>query len=232
METKKILKSINILYAEDNEKIRENTAKTLKIIFGEVFIAKDGAEAYEIYKNQTIHILLLDYVMPCIDGYELAKEIRKTNETIPIVICSGFSDKEKLYNAIELGVIRYIEKPLKYEELIEALENCLDVLKRENLLKIQITENLIYDFINKQIINNRKVLSLTKKEIKLFELFIKNRSKLITTEMIIDEVFENEPIEPNTPRNLVYKVRKVLGNEKIIVSVKDYGYMLVSTTNQ
>jgi len=227
LDTKKILKSINILYAEDNEMIRENTAKTLNIIFNNVFVAKDGVEAYEMYKNQTVHILLLDYVMPCIDGYELAKEIRKTDETIPIIICSGFSDKEKLYNAIELGVIKYIEKPLKYEELMEALENCLDVLKRENLLKIQITENIMYDFINKQIINDGEIISLTKKEIKFLELLIKNKSKLVTTDMIIDEVFENESIEPNTPRNLVYKTRKILGNDKIIASVKDYGYMLV-----
>lgn len=54
---------------------------------------------------------------------------------------------------------------------------------------------------------------------------MKHKSKLVTLEMIIDEVFENESIETNTPRNLVYKTRKLLGNDKVIVSVKDYGYI-------
>jgi len=89
------------------------------------------------------------------------------------------------------------------------------------------TSNLLYDFINKQIIKDGEIISLTKKEIKFLELIIKNKSKLVPTGMIIDEVFENELIEANTLRNLVYKVRKLLGNDKIIASVKDYGYMLV-----
>jgi DNA-binding response OmpR family regulator len=226
LNLKQILKNLNVLYAEDDEAIRTNTTKTLEIFFKNVFTASDGVEALEIYNNETVHILFLDYVMPCIDGYALAKEIRQSNPNIPIIICSGFSDKEKLHNAIELGVVRYIEKPLKYDELISSFESCIDTLKRENLLKIKITSTLVYDYINKVIEKNDETITLSKKEIKLLELFIKEKSKLVSKEMIIDEVFENEDVEPNTVRNLVYRLRKIIDNDKVIASVKDFGYML------
>lgn len=227
MNIKQTLKNLNILYAEDDKLIRKYTAKILNLFFDKVFEANNGAEALKIYHKETVHVLFLDYMMPCMDGYALAKEIRLLNPNIPIIICSGYTDIEKLHNAIDLGVINYIEKPLKYEELLSSLESCVDTLKSQNLLKMKITPKLSYDYINKVIEKENQNISLTLKQIKLLELLIKQKSQLVSFEMIKDEVFNNEDIELNTLRNLVYKLRKILEDDKIIITVKDFGYILV-----
>lgn len=225
--TKQILKSLSVLYAEDNDLLRETTAKTLRILFGEVYLAKDGVEALIIYENHPVNILFLDYVMPNIDGYELAREIRKTNLSIPIIICSGYTDKEKLLKSIEIGIIKYIEKPLKYDELITSLEEAVESLQSNNLLYIPIEEGLMYDYIKKVMIKNGDTIALTKYERLLVELFIKNKGQLVTQKQIIDAIFIND-CDINGIRNIIYRFRKKV-SDSCIVSVKDFGYMMLES---
>ncbi len=223
--TKQILKSLTLLYAEDNDDLRETTLRTLKILFKDVYSAKDGVEALEIYNKSTINILLLDYVMPNIDGYELAMEIRKTNEVIPIVICSGFTDKDKLMNAIKIGAIKYIEKPLKFDDLMNTMDEVSELLKKENLLKIAIAGNVAYHYINKVLIHNDMEISLSKKEIALIEFLLNKRSILSTQEELMREIFY-EDSDLNNLRNVIYRLKKKV-DLNFIVAVKDLGYMIV-----
>lgn len=223
--TTQILKNLNVLYAEDNDQIRESTAKTLSILFQNVYTAKDGVDALKLYNSHVIHIALLDYVMPCIDGYELAKEIRNTNSKIPIIICSGYSDKEKLMHAIELGTISYLMKPLQYSELIKSLEKAVETLDYENLLFIDLGDGLVYDSINKTIIHQDIPITLTKQESLFLELLISKRKSLVLVSTIFDRVFDDETTDLNTLRNLVYRLRKKI-NITSITTVKELGYLL------
>jgi len=223
--TKQILKSLTILYAEDNDEIRETTLRTLKILFKDVYTAKDGVEALEIYNKSTINLLFLDYVMPNIDGYELAMEIRKTNKAIPIVICSGFTDKDKLMNAIKIGAIKYIEKPLKFDDLMNTMDEVSELLKKENLLKIAIGEDLSYHYINKVLIHNDMEIPLSKKEIALIEFLLNKRSILSTQEELMREIFY-EDSDVNNLRNVIYRLKKKV-DVNFIVAVKELGYMIV-----
>lgn len=223
---KNILKNLTILYAEDNETIRNNTQKTLELLFARVLVASDGAEAVKLYQQNNIQILLLDYVMPCLDGYEVAKEIRKENKYIPIIVSSGYTDKEKLLKAIEVGIISYVEKPLKYELLIESLQSAVEILEYNNLLYIQLDEHTAYDYLQKEIIKDQnESISLTKLEIDLLECLLKNRKKLVTKDMIAEYVFQDMSIETNSIRNMVYRLRKKIDSNAII-TIKDLGYML------
>jgi CheY-like chemotaxis protein len=128
-ELAKILKDLNILYAEDNPSIQATTARTLELLFANVYLANDGVEALEIYKNKKIDVVLLDYIMPNIDGYEVAKEIKRNNKNTPIIIASGYTDKEKLFNLEEFEIAQFLEKPLKYDELISALKKVSSMIK-------------------------------------------------------------------------------------------------------
>jgi len=223
--TKQILKSLTLLYAEDNDEIRETTLRTLKILFKDVYTAKDGVEALEIYNKSTVNVLLLDYVMPNIDGYELAMEIRKTNKAIPIVICSGFTDKDKLMNAIKVGALKYIEKPLKFDDLMNTMDEVSELLKKENLLKIAIAGNVAYHYINKVLIHNDMEIPLSKKEIALIEFLLNKRSILSTQEELMREIFY-EDSDINNLRNVIYRLKKKV-DLNFIVAVKDLGYMIV-----
>lgn len=222
--TKQVLKSLTLLYAEDNHDIRESTLKTLKILFKDVYTAKDGVEALNIYNNHTINVLLSDYVMPNINGYELAIEIRKINKSIPIIICSGYMDKDKLLNAIKIGAINYIEKPLQFSDLMNTMEKVVEILKKENLLKINILENLSYNYINKVLLKDDITISLSKKEIALIEYLLNKRAQLSTQEELLDAVFE-EKNEMNNLRNIIYRLKKKV-DLNFIITIKDLGYMI------
>jgi len=194
-ELAQILKELNILYAEDNQSIQASTRKTLELIFGNVYIANDGLEALDIYNSKTIHMALFDYVMPNMNGYEAARQIRLDNKKIPIIIASGYSDKDKLLNAIDLGVIKYIEKPLKYDELVNTLKLAVEILRENNMLSVQLDEQIHYDLINKTISKNGDLVRLTKQESDFLELLINNKSKLVSKELINDYVFASEYVD-------------------------------------
>lgn len=220
-----LLKNLNILYAEDDLELKESLNKTLTMLSNHVYLASTGIEAINIFQKETIHIVILDYVMPLMNGYEVAKELRKNDKHVPIIICSGYSDKEKLLNAIELNLIKYLEKPLSYDKLSQALIGAIKSLEDNNKLKIILNENIKYDYINKEILYiDGKTIQLTKQEVDFLELLLKKRNSLFTKDIVQDIVF-GKNVESNTIRNMVYRLRKKLG-EDIIVTVKDLGYLI------
>lgn len=224
-KTTETLKNLNILYAEDNLEIQDSTYKILEILFKKVYLASDGIEALKIFKEENINIILLDYVMPNLSGIEAVKQIKEINKKVPIIITSGYSEKEKLINCIQLGIIDYIEKPLKYEHLMGAFNKAIVLLEENNMIKIDLGENLCYDYTIKSIIKDGKTIKLTKQEIEFLELLIQNRSKLIFKEEIMNRIFGHIDIELNALRNILYRLRKKVGND-LILTVKDLGYMI------
>ncbi|MGM0622733.1 MAG: response regulator transcription factor [Campylobacterota bacterium] len=219
-----ILKNLNILYAEDDKNIRQSTDKTLSLLFNHVYTACNGQEALEYFNNETIHIVLLDYVMPKLDGYKVAKAIRQKNKKIPIIISSGYSDKEKLLNAIELNLVKYIVKPLQYDQLSKTLQTSVNILKDNAMLSIPLSHGLSYDYVKKSLYSEDLAIPLTKYEIRFLELLIENKEKILDKELLKEAVYGSS-IEQNTLRNMVYRLRKKVGVE-FIQTVKDLGYKL------
>ena len=219
-----VLKSLSILYAEDDLVIQNSISRILKMFFKEVHIANDGNEALEIYQNNKIDVMMLDYVMPNLDGYQTAKFIREINKKIPIIIVSAYTDKEKLLNAIELNLIKYLEKPILHDDLINVFNSVISSLEENNLLFAKLDESCNYSFVTKNIIKDNIEISLTKNEVSFIELLLDKPNQLISKEVIEDKVFK-ESTDENTIRNMVYRLRKKLDTQSI-VTLKDFGYLL------
>lgn len=167
---------------------------------------------------------MLDYVMPNLDGYQTAKIIRELNKKIPIIIVSAYTDKEKLLNAIELNLIKYIEKPILHDDLVNVLNSVIFSLKDNNLILAKLDENSYYSFVSKKIIKNEEEIILTKNEIAFIELLLDKPNQLISKELIENEVFK-ESVDENTLRNMIYRLRKKIDSD-LIVTIKDLGYLL------
>ena len=219
-----ILKSLTVLYAEDDLVIQDSISRILKMFFKDVVIANDGKEAIENYNNKKIDILILDYVMPNLNGYETAKIIREKDKKIPILITSAYTDKEKLLNAIELNLIKYIEKPILYDDLIKVFENIIKYMKENNLLQIKLDKNIYYSFVDKNIIKNGKKITLTKNEVLFLELLLEKLNHLISKNIIENSVFKAS-VDENTLRNMVYRLRKKIDTDTI-ATIKDLGYII------
>ncbi|MBN2783054.1 MAG: response regulator [Campylobacterales bacterium] len=116
------LKKLSLLYVEDEEDVMEEISEILELKVGKLYTATNGKEALEIYKNNTIDILVTDISMPIMDGMELISCIREENIDIPIVITTAFNEIEILKKAIDLSVDKYITKPIDLKQLFSVIK--------------------------------------------------------------------------------------------------------------
>ncbi len=135
---KELLKSISLLYVEDEDDIREFTAKTLKSLVKNIVLAVDGEDGLKKMKeNPCINIILTDINMPKMNGLEMCEEIRKYNKDIPIVITSAHRDSAFFKQAIEVGVTAYALKPIDLYQLINSLVKAIEpIFLRQKLEKV------------------------------------------------------------------------------------------------
>lgn len=221
-----ILKDLNVLYVDDDLLACENMKNTLGYFFKNVYIAHDGIDALDSYKKESVHLLLVDYDMPLMNGAEFLHEIRKTDFTIPAVIISSYSDKEKLIKAIKLNLVSYLVKPLEFTELKNVLLECVTWLEKYNLLKINLKDNYTYDIASKTLLKEDNTVStFTSYEAKIFEHLLKNKSRVFS----FDEIFYILDSEQTTKKSLssiIYKINKKLPTP-LIKNIKEIGYTLV-----
>jgi DNA-binding response OmpR family regulator len=221
----KISKELNILYVEDDEHLRVLLPRTLKLLFKDVICAENGAEALKIWHKNKIHIMIVDYTMPVMNGMEFIKEIRKLNKKIPIIILSAHSDKEKLKEAIKVGLIDYLDKPVNFDALFEALKHAIESMTENALLISKINDSISYDRIKKTLLNvQNKDIQLTKQEVALIELLLDKRGVLVSYADISNHIYDGD-MSGHQLKNNLNRLKKKLG-EGVISNVKELGYIL------
>ena len=176
MQTK--FKDLTILYVEDDDIIREQALIYLNKLCKKVWEAKDGLEALEVYEDYSTDIIISDIKMPRLDGLAMAKKIRQTDKSTPIILATAFTDTSYLLEAVELQLIKYLVKPITSAKLLEALNLAYDCLHQDEELLIDIGTNSIYDTLNKTLIINDSIIKLTKNETLLLGLLAKIKIKL------------------------------------------------------
>jgi len=122
------LSDMVILYAEDDEGIREQIAHFLSHRCARLILAENGREALELYRAQRPDMIVSDVLMPEMDGLELAATIKSANPSIPIIVTTAFNDADYLLRAIEIGIDEYVLKPVSLEKLQAALNKQAEIL--------------------------------------------------------------------------------------------------------
>lgn len=220
-------KNFSILYVEDDLEVQTNIGKILSLLFQKVYITSNGAEAFEIFKKNEIHIILTDYEMPILNGYELIVKIRELSETIPVVILSNHTEKEKLLKCIPLKLTQYLEKPIIYEKLLEILNDCKKVVEKHINIKYIINKTTSYDPNAKLLFVNDKKIELTALEIEVFEYLYNKKNQLVFKDELITLIWKEEKYSEDALKNLIYRLRKKVGKE-LIENHKNLGYLLKS----
>ncbi len=225
-----LLKSLNLLLVEDDNELRNSIKETLSIFFKNVFVAQNGLEALDIYTEKSVNLIITDYVMPTMNGYELCKEIREKNRKIPLVIMSNYTDQEKLLKSISLELTDYIIKPIEYKQLLATLVKMLEKLERENLLSFNIDKNKKYNFFTKEIYNEKEniYIKLTKSEIVILELLIKNLDNVVDITTIEYNLSPLDHKSEQAIKNIIHRLRLKLSKE-VLTNIKGIGYKLKST---
>lgn len=219
------LKTVTILYAEDEEGIRKNITKTLRYYAKKVFEATNGKEALELYEENRPDIIISDIHMPIMDGIDFIKEIRKVDKTTPVVMITAHTDKKYLLEAVELHMEKYIVKPINTKILFETLGKCLEALNFDEIVTLSCDKDYTYDFGDKKLKYKNDVILLNKKEISFMELLIRNENRVVKYEEIQNKVWRDNVMTDSALRSVVLHLRKKLPTN-IINNLSGIGYKL------
>ena len=241
-EIQKYTNTLSILFAEDHEELRINTANILKSIFQTVDTSDDGQKALEQYlkykkeNNKNYDIVLTDIQMPKMDGIELTKNIYIQNPEQAIIVLSAHDDTDYLLQLINLGVSQFIKKPIDYQELLGSFINVSKKIHTKKALlpqnlEIHLSQNVSYIKESKSISKNGKNIYLTKYEIIFLEFLSEQAGKIYSNADIVSH-FNNldEIIDSSNIRKLVSKLRKKLPPNSL-ESIYAVGYKLIPYTS-
>lgn len=216
-----------ILIVDDEEKIRE-LIKKYAIFEGHTIIeASNGMEAIDKLKNHSLDIIILDIMMPELDGFSTAKEIRKTS-SVPIIMLSARGEEYDKIHGFELGIDDYVVKPFSPKELLMRVEAILKrTINSNNENNNTFTfETLVVDFTAHLIYIDGEKITLSPKEYDLLVYMIKNKGVALTRERLISDVWGYEFFgDDRTLDTHIKLLRKSLKQyNKLIVTLRGVGY--------
>ena len=216
-----------ILVVDDEFRIREIIKKYANFEGHKVTEAVDGMSAIEICNKETFDIIIMDVMMPELDGFSACKEIRKHCNT-PIIMLSARGEEYDKIHGFELGIDDYVVKPFSPKELMMRVNA---VLKRSNgadtpSQDVFKYENLVVDFTARIVTVNGKRVDMTPKEYELFFYMVKNKGIALTREKLISEVWGYDFFgDDRTLDTHIKLLRKSLGEySKCIVTLRGVGY--------
>lgn len=221
----------SILFIEDEDLIRENYVRYLSQYYENVYEAKDGFEAYELYKKLKPDILIVDINLPKMTGLELMEKIRKNDHSTKAIVLTAHSEVDYLLKATELKLTKYLVKPISRSDLKDALNIVNEEMQMfEVKMKKYVTLSNGF-FWNKEfneLYNQKVIVFLTPQEKKIVRLFIENISMTLTYENIIIEVWDfYEFNKIDALKTTIKNLRKKIPSG-LIVNVYGIGYKMVN----
>lgn len=221
-----------ILIVDDEEHICELIKFNLESNGYNCICALNGIDALDIVKEENLDLVLLDLMLPGMDGYDVCKEIRKYNSTanIPIIMITAKGEELDKVLGLELGADDYITKPFSVREMVARVKA---VLRRKTTMNIESKSytlgNIIVDFDKHSLTKEGKKIEFTLKEFELLEVLIKNKGKVMTRDFLLDTIWGYEYIgETRTVdvhiRHLRKKIEDDDKNPKYIETIRGIGY--------
>ncbi|RXJ87570.1 response regulator transcription factor [Arcobacter sp. CECT 8985] len=224
MSTDYLLKEFKVLLVEDEQ----NISKLLKEAIGDYFfsftLAKDGLEAIEKVKSVKPDIIITDIMMPKLDGLEMTKKIKEEiDENIPVIVLSAFSEKQRLLNAIDIGITKYFIKPFDPDEVLDYLKKLVTKLDKKRVFKL--SKDIYYDKNKNNLFKNEKIINLTKREKNFLFLLIKNYPNIVEVDKIKDTLWEGEESSDERLRTFIKRFRSKT-SKNLVKNISGQGYLI------
>ncbi|TQR35359.1 response regulator transcription factor [Lysinibacillus sphaericus] len=224
-----------ILIVDDEKEIRNLIAIYLKNEGYDVLEASDGEEGLSLLKKHQVHLIVLDIMMPKVDGIEMCMKVREIAE-MPIIMLSAKSQDMDKIVGLSLGADDYVTKPFNPLELIARIKSQLrryikmNRLDRMNENEIEVGDMRINTDTHEVIVNNEKV-KLTPREFSILELLARNQGIVMSAEQIYEKVWKEEAIQSeNTVMVHIRKIRERIEttprNPQYIKTVWGVGYKI------
>ena len=208
------MEALKILVVDDESRMRKLVKDFLTKKGFQVLEAGDGEEAMDLfYKEKDIALILLDVMMPRMDGWEVCREIRK-NSKVPIIMLTARGDERDELLGFELGVDEYISKPFSPKILVARVEAILRRTGQDTAENILSAGGIVIDKAAHQATVDGEPMELSFKEFELLSYFMKNEGRALTRENILNQVWNYDYFgDARTIDTHVKKLRNKMGSK-------------------
>ena len=225
-----------ILVVDDEDHIVELISYNLINSGYKVITANNGIDAVKLAKEENPRLMLLDLMIPGLDGYDLCKAIRSDNDPkdISVIMLTAKGEELDKILGLELGADDYITKPFHIKEVTSRIKAVFRRIEKsaskDNKNFIKINSNVKINFNNRTVLKNDEVIQLKPKEYELLEFFVQNRNKVFSREQLIDNIWEfSYDGDIRTVDIHIRRIRSKLdtnGQPSVIETVFGVGYMM------
>ena len=180
--------AVNLLVADDDDLLRDLVKEVLEEEGYQVYTARDGQEAVDIFWNTPdIALVILDIMMPKMDGMEMLEEIRDRTD-VPVLMLTALGDSSSELACLRHGASDFVSKPFHYDILVERVKNLLRLTKVQSLESIELGILEIDPVAHKVYVKGEEI-PLNNKEFQLLELLVNNQNIVLSREKILDRIW-------------------------------------------
>jgi len=220
---------MKILVVEDDHRIATSLKKGLELEHYTVDLAFDGIEGYDLASDAKYDLILLDLMLPGMDGLEICRKLRQETNHTPILMLTAKSSIEDKVTGLNDGADDYLAKPFAFEELLARIK-ALSRRPQQVINTVLKYQDLTVNLETFEVTRANKKIILSQKEFQLLETFIKHQEKVLSKNQLIDYVWSYDAdILPNTVevniRNLRQKI-DVPFKKPLIQTIRGFGYKL------
>jgi DNA-binding response OmpR family regulator len=186
------MEEVKILIVDDEDRIREMIREYTSPDGFEIDEASDGMEALEMFNQNQYSLIILDVMMPKMDGWVVCREIRKTSQVPIIMLTARGEEYDKLFG-FELGIDDYIVKPFSPKELLARMKAIIRrssaTNESETKFETVTVEGLVIEYKSRNVYVDGNVVNLTPKEFELLSLFVQNPNRVFTREQLLNSIW-------------------------------------------
>lgn len=227
---------MKILVVDDEQAVRESLRRSLRFNGYEVLTANDGLEAVETVRTENPELLILDVMMPNMDGLEVCRTLRSEGWDRPILVLTARDGVSDRVAGLDAGADDYLPKPFALEELLARVRSLVrrasaDSIAAEAPVESKLSfEDLELDADTREVSRGGRAISLTRTEFALLQLLMENPRKVLSRSKILEEVWGYDfPTSGNALEVYIGYLRKKTegeGDARLIHTVRGVGYVL------
>ena len=195
----------------------------------------DGIKGLETAMVGKYDLILLDLMLPTLNGFEVLKNLRSFNNHTQVIILSALNDTGHVINGLDLGAIDYLKKPFELDELLARVRSVQRRTLKQGSLKLEVGD-LLVDLLTREVIRAGKPVILSNREFALLEFLLSNQNRVVTKSQILEKVWDmNFDPGSNVIEVHLYQLRKKMDrgyNEELIHTVIGRGYILKRDVKQ
>jgi len=214
------------LYVEDNEEVRRQTAKILKLFFHQVIDCGDAQEGIDKFKASKAGIVFTDINMPGMSGLEMLERIKQIDPLVKTVIFSAYDESKFFTKAISIGVDGYILKPFTTEDLLSVLEKITLSIEMKPGKFAYLSGDIVWDKQSLTLSKAGEIIKLTKNETSLLQLLLSSSGRIASGLEIENELFEDcDGYDDKRVRNIISRFHRKI-DYKLIENIYSQGYRI------